>query len=430
MSLRLLRGAGGVPQHGPAVPRGAVARGRGSRADGRPSGASIPTVWSEMAEQLGLQSLIVPEAVRWPGLRLRRARSSCSRRWAGRCCALRTSRPSCSPSTPCCRRATTDAKAALLPGIASGETIATLAFTEPNGRWDESGIEATARRGRRHMEDLSGTKLLRARRPHRRRRARRGPHARRREPVLSRRRRRRAHPHAARHDGPDPQAGTPRVRRRRGHAHRHRRRRLGRPVHGARPGRRGARRRAGRRRPAMCLEMSVAVRQGARAVRPPDRLVPGHQAQVRRHAARGRVGKVRRLLRRLVRRRSATTSCPRWPRWPRPTARTPTSTRASENIQIHGGIGFTWEHPAHLYFKRAKSSELLFGDSALPPRAPRPAHRHLRDAGADQAWEDPGITSSAGSGAAGATTDERWGATAKRWRSQRESNPSDPDESS
>jgi len=35
---------------------------------------------------------------------------------------------------------------------------------------------------------------------------------------------------------------------------------------------------------------------------------------------------------------------------------------AAENIQIHGGIGFTWEHPAHLYFKRAKSSELIFGD--------------------------------------------------------------------
>jgi alkylation response protein AidB-like acyl-CoA dehydrogenase len=34
----------------------------------------------------------------------------------------------------------------------------------------------------------------------------------------------------------------------------------------------------------------------------------------------------------------------------------------AENIQIHGGIGFTWEHPAHLYFKRAKSSELMFGD--------------------------------------------------------------------
>jgi alkylation response protein AidB-like acyl-CoA dehydrogenase len=35
---------------------------------------------------------------------------------------------------------------------------------------------------------------------------------------------------------------------------------------------------------------------------------------------------------------------------------------AAENIQIHGGIGFTWEHPAHLYFKRAKSSELMLGD--------------------------------------------------------------------
>ena len=35
---------------------------------------------------------------------------------------------------------------------------------------------------------------------------------------------------------------------------------------------------------------------------------------------------------------------------------------AAENIQVHGGIGFTWEHDAHLYFKRAKSSELMLGD--------------------------------------------------------------------
>ena len=32
-----------------------------------------------------------------------------------------------------------------------------------------------------------------------------------------------------------------------------------------------------------------------------------------------------------------------------------------ENIQIHGGIGFTWEHPAHLYFKRAQSSRVFLG---------------------------------------------------------------------
>jgi alkylation response protein AidB-like acyl-CoA dehydrogenase len=35
---------------------------------------------------------------------------------------------------------------------------------------------------------------------------------------------------------------------------------------------------------------------------------------------------------------------------------------AGDTIQVHGGIGFTWEHNAHLYFKRAKSSQLLFGD--------------------------------------------------------------------
>lgn len=34
---------------------------------------------------------------------------------------------------------------------------------------------------------------------------------------------------------------------------------------------------------------------------------------------------------------------------------------AAESIQLHGGIGFTWEHDAHLYFKRAKASELLAG---------------------------------------------------------------------
>ncbi|MFE0701540.1 acyl-CoA dehydrogenase family protein [Streptomyces sp. NPDC058872] len=34
---------------------------------------------------------------------------------------------------------------------------------------------------------------------------------------------------------------------------------------------------------------------------------------------------------------------------------------AGESIQLHGGIGFTWEHEAHLAFKRAASDELLFG---------------------------------------------------------------------
>ncbi|MFI6412627.1 acyl-CoA dehydrogenase family protein [Streptomyces sp. NPDC050585] len=34
---------------------------------------------------------------------------------------------------------------------------------------------------------------------------------------------------------------------------------------------------------------------------------------------------------------------------------------AEECVQLHGGIGMTWEHPAHLYLKRAKSDQLAFG---------------------------------------------------------------------
>ncbi|AZQ35482.1 acyl-CoA dehydrogenase [Streptomyces cyaneochromogenes] len=49
-------------------------------------------------------------------------------------------------------------------------------------------------------------------------------------------------------------------------------------------------------------------------------------------------------------------------------------TAAAEGIQLHGGIGFTWEHEAHLYFKRAAGDELLFG----------PVHR-LRAYAADTA---------------------------------------------
>lgn len=37
---------------------------------------------------------------------------------------------------------------------------------------------------------------------------------------------------------------------------------------------------------------------------------------------------------------------------------------ATETIQVHGGIGFTWEHPAHLYYRRACSSEQMFGRPA------------------------------------------------------------------
>ncbi|MEU1018647.1 acyl-CoA dehydrogenase family protein [Streptomyces sp. NPDC005898] len=59
---------------------------------------------------------------------------------------------------------------------------------------------------------------------------------------------------------------------------------------------------------------------------------------------------------------------------------------ASETVQLHGGIGFTWEHEAHLYFKRAAGDELLFG----------PPHR-LRSRAADGA----GLFGAEGVGAPG-----------------------------
>ncbi|KOU77650.1 acyl-CoA dehydrogenase [Streptomyces sp. MMG1533] len=56
---------------------------------------------------------------------------------------------------------------------------------------------------------------------------------------------------------------------------------------------------------------------------------------------------------------------------------------AAEGIQLHGGIGFTWEHEAHLYFKRACGDELLFG----------PVHRlRAHAAGEAQLFESTEVT--------------------------------------
>ncbi len=51
---------------------------------------------------------------------------------------------------------------------------------------------------------------------------------------------------------------------------------------------------------------------------------------------------------------------------------------AATNIQVHGGIGFTWEHPAHLYLRRARTDAQLFGDPAWH----RERYVRLREVGA------------------------------------------------
>ena len=57
---------------------------------------------------------------------------------------------------------------------------------------------------------------------------------------------------------------------------------------------------------------------------------------------------------------------------------------AQETIQLHGGIGFTWEHPAHLFLKRAKADSIAFG-SADAHRASLAGLADLPPAGAQGA---------------------------------------------
>ena len=63
--------------------------------------------------------------------------------------------------------------------------------------------------------------------------------------------------------------------------------------------------------------------------------------------------------------RSTTTRrTPTWrPTAPRPTPPTRRSTSPRSALQVHGGIGFTWEHDLHLFLKRAEANAHAFGDA-------------------------------------------------------------------
>ena len=100
-------------------------------------------VWSQMAEQLGLQSLIVPEEYDGQGFSYVELCVVLEEMGRALLCAPYFSTVVLATNT-ILQSGDDAAKKALLPGIASGETTATLALTEANGRWDEAGIEATA----------------------------------------------------------------------------------------------------------------------------------------------------------------------------------------------------------------------------------------------------------------------------------------------
>src|SRR6187402_2554462 len=117
-----------------------------------------PKVWSQMANELGLQSLTIPEEYGGQGFTYVELTVVLEEMGRALLCAPYFSSVVLAANAVL-HSGDEAAKKDILPGIASGETIATVAFTEPNGRWDEAGIEATATADGDAWK-LNGTKMF------------------------------------------------------------------------------------------------------------------------------------------------------------------------------------------------------------------------------------------------------------------------------
>src|SRR2546428_1870188 len=102
-----------------------------------------PAVWSQMAEQLGLQGLAIPEEYGGSGFTYVELVVVLEEMGRALLCAPYFSTIALAANALLVS-GDDSAKKEFLPGIASGETIATLAFTEDSGRWDEAGITLEA----------------------------------------------------------------------------------------------------------------------------------------------------------------------------------------------------------------------------------------------------------------------------------------------
>src|SRR4029450_3016835 len=101
-----------------------------------------PATWSQMANELGLQSLVIPEEFGGQGFGYVELTVVLEEMGRSLLCAPYFSSVVLAANT-LIHSGDDTARKELLPGIASGETIATVAFTEPNGRWDDASIHAT-----------------------------------------------------------------------------------------------------------------------------------------------------------------------------------------------------------------------------------------------------------------------------------------------
>ncbi len=104
-----------------------------------------PEVWTRIAQEMGWTAITVPEEYGGLGLGYVELVALIEEMGAHLLCSP-FFESICLGANALLIAANEDQKAELLPGVASGETIATLALTESNGRWDSSGIATTARR--------------------------------------------------------------------------------------------------------------------------------------------------------------------------------------------------------------------------------------------------------------------------------------------
>src|SRR3954467_4639476 len=103
-----------------------------------------PAVWKQMGQELGLQSLAIPEAYGGQGFTFIELGIVLEEMGRVLLCAPYYSSVVLAANA-ILNVGTEDQKQELLPGIASGDTIATLAFTEPSGKWDAAGITMEAK---------------------------------------------------------------------------------------------------------------------------------------------------------------------------------------------------------------------------------------------------------------------------------------------
>ncbi|MFP5256313.1 MAG: acyl-CoA dehydrogenase family protein [Acidimicrobiia bacterium] len=315
-------------------------------------------VWAQMANELGLQSLIIPEEFGGQGFTFVELTVVLEEMGRALLCAPYFS--SCVLAANALIHSGDDAaKQAHLPGIASGETIATLAFTEPNGRWDESGIEATATKDGNAYK-LSGTKMF----------VLDGAQA---NLLIV----------AAKTDAGtslfavDP-AGTGITRTNLATMDQTRKQAkieldgaagtlIGTDGGGW----------ATLERVLDLAAVALAAEQVGGAQKVLEEAVQYAKDRVQFGRPIGSFQAIKHKCADMLLEVESAKSAAYYAAWCASELNDELPSVASlakaycseayfhaaaENIQIHGGIGFTWEHPAHLYFKRAKSSELLFGD--------------------------------------------------------------------